>query len=124
MSFLPYVRLEWYMLGWVNGDLWRRTVTRIGVPRESADGERRVALVPKVVERLTGLGLDIVVETDAGGGALIPDVAFENAGARIGDPWQADVVVKVAPPSAEEIGRMRKDAVLIGCLAPRSDPDG
>src|SRR2546430_16761725 len=108
MSFLPYVRLEWYMLGWVNGDLWRRTVTRIGVPREPADGERRVALVPKVVERLTGLGLDIVVETDAGGGALIPDVAFENAGARIGDPGQGAGLVKEGPPSGPGGGRSRK----------------
>ena len=48
-------------------------MTLIGVPRESAEGERRVALVPKIVERLCGLGLDVVVESGAGDGALIDD---------------------------------------------------
>jgi NAD(P) transhydrogenase subunit alpha len=94
------------------------------VPRETVDGERRVALVPKVIERLTAMGLEIVIETDAGGGALIPDVAFENAGASIGDPWQSEIVVKVAPPSVSEIGRLRKGAALIGFLAPLTHPEG
>ena len=72
-------------------------MTLIGVPRENAPGERRVALVPKVVERLCGAGLSVVVETEAGAGALIPDEHYEEAGATIGDPWRADVVVKVNP---------------------------
>jgi NAD(P) transhydrogenase subunit alpha len=95
---------------------------RIGVPRESRDGERRVAIVPKVVERLTGRGLEVVVETGAGTGALMPDEMFIAAGAKIGDPWDADVVVKVAPPTEDEIGRLRSGGVLVGFLAPRSDP--
>ena len=53
-------------------------MTLIGVPRESAVGERRVALVPKVVERLHGAGLAVVVETGAGTGALIPDEQYER----------------------------------------------
>jgi NAD(P) transhydrogenase subunit alpha len=97
--------------------------TRVGVPRESRDGERRVALVPKMVEKLTGRGLQVVVESGAGVGALMPDELFIEAGATIGDPWDADVVVKVAPPTDEEIGQLRRGSVLIGFLAPRSDPE-
>ena len=97
---------------------------RIGVPRESAEGERRVALVPEVVRKLADGdgGLEVVVERGAGAGALIPDVQYEEAGARIVEdpagPYDADVVVKVAPPSLEEIGRLRSDGVLIGFLQP------
>ncbi len=97
---------------------------RIGVPRESAEGERRVALVPEVVRKLAdgGGGLEVVVERGAGAGALIPDAQYEEAGARIVEdpagPYDADVVVKVAPPSLEEIGRLRSDGVLIGFLQP------
>ena len=80
--------------------------TTVGVPRESAAGERRVALVPKVVEKLRSRGVEVVVESGAGLGALIPDEVYTAAGATIGDPWSADVVVKVAPPTAEEIGRL------------------
>jgi NAD(P) transhydrogenase subunit alpha len=94
--------------------------TTVGVPRESGTGERRVALVPKVVEKLVAKGVAIVVESGAGLGALIPDDLYVAAGATIGDPWGADVVVKVAPPSTEEIGRLRSGATLIGFLAPRT----
>ncbi|HEX8933838.1 MAG TPA: NAD(P)(+) transhydrogenase (Re/Si-specific) subunit alpha, partial [Pseudonocardiaceae bacterium] len=100
-----------------------QTGTRVGVPRESKDGERRVALVPKTVERLAGRGLEVVVESGAGVGALMPDELFIEAGATIDDPWKADVVVKVAPPTDEEIARLRRGSVLIGFLAPRSDPE-
>jgi NAD(P) transhydrogenase subunit alpha len=96
---------------------------RIGVPQESVAGERRVALVPKVVEKLTGRGLPVVVESGAGVGALMPDELFEAAGATIGDPWEADVVVKVDPPSDEEIARLGEGQVLIGFLAPLSHPE-
>ncbi|MFZ0383402.1 MAG: Re/Si-specific NAD(P)(+) transhydrogenase subunit alpha [Solirubrobacteraceae bacterium] len=97
---------------------------RIGVPKETADGERRVALVPEVVGKLLGGegGLEVVVERGAGAGALIPDAQYEEAGARMvedpGEPYEADVVVKVAPPSSEEIRRLRSDGVLIGFLQP------
>ena len=81
----------------------RRPVT-VGVPRETAEGERRVALVPQVVEQLRARGLTVVVEPGAGLGALIPDELFTTAGAMLGDPWTADVVVKVTPPTAEQCG--------------------
>jgi len=82
-----------------------------------------VALVPKVVERLRSAGLDVVVEAEAGLGALIPDAHYEQAGAGIGDPWSADVVVKVTPPTPDEIGKLRSGATLIGFLAPLTSPD-
>ena len=91
---------------------------RIGVPRESARGERRVALIPDVVKSIRDKGLDVVVEAGAGQEAGRPDDEYAEAGAEIGDPWGADVVVHVAVPSAEEIGRLRRGQVLIGHLAP------
>ena len=96
---------------------------RVGVPKESAPGERRVALVPDVVRRLAAKGVEVVVESGAGAPALIPDRLFEQAGATVGDPWGADVVVKVAPPSDEEVGRLGSGAVLVGFLDPRGAPE-
>lgn len=98
-------------------------MTLIGVPRESAADERRVALVPKVVERLHAAGLDVVVETGAGTGALIPDEHYQQAGATIGDPWPADLVVKVNPPTVDEIGLLKPESTIVGFLAPRTRPD-
>jgi H+-translocating NAD(P) transhydrogenase subunit alpha len=94
----------------------------IGVVAESADGERRVALVPKAVAGLVAKGLAVVVESGAGEGALLPDELYTDAGATIGDAWSADVVVKVAPPTADEVKRLHSGQTLIGFLAPR-DPD-
>ncbi|QUH00863.1 Re/Si-specific NAD(P)(+) transhydrogenase subunit alpha [Saccharopolyspora erythraea] len=95
----------------------------VGVPAESLAGERRVAMVPGVVERLRALGLDVVVEAGAGQQALIPDEAFTAAGASIGDAWSADVVVKVNPPTEEEVGRLAAGTTLIGFLAPLTEPE-
>ncbi len=92
----------------------------VGVVRESAVGERRVALVPKVVSTLVGKGVPVIVESGAGLGALIPDEQYVDAGATIGDPYSADVVVRVAPPTDAEIGRLRSGQKLIGFLAPRN----
>lgn len=97
--------------------------TVVGVPRESAAGERRVALVPKVVEKLRSRGVEILVEAGAGLGALIPDDLYTDAGATIGDPWSAEVVVKVAPPDADELTRLRSGTTLIGFLAPLTAPE-
>jgi NAD(P) transhydrogenase subunit alpha len=105
------------------GDAAAQRRTRVGVPRETGAGERRVALVPKVAERLIGKGLDIVVESGAGLAALIPDELYTEVGATIGDPWGADVVVKVAPPTDEEIGKLTKGGMLIGFLAPLAHPE-
>ncbi len=95
------------------------TQTTIGVVRESAEGERRVALVPKAVAGLAATGLAVVVESGAGEGALLPDELYTDVGATIGDAWSADVVVKVQPPTNDELSRLRSGQTLIGFLAPR-----
>jgi NAD(P) transhydrogenase subunit alpha len=101
---------------------------QIGVPKETAEGERRVALVPEVVRKLTGQGLEVLVERGAGAGALIPDSQFEEAGAKlVDDPsavFASDVVIKVAAPSAEETVRLKGDGVLIGFLQPLTTGEG
>jgi proton-translocating NAD(P)+ transhydrogenase subunit alpha len=94
---------------------------RIGVPKETAAGEHRVALVPEVVAKLKAKGLDVVVEHGAGDDALLSDAAFTEAGAEIADAnavWGADVVVTIAPPEPEQIRRLGSGSVLIGFLAP------
>jgi H+-translocating NAD(P) transhydrogenase subunit alpha len=92
---------------------------KIGVPKESSEDERRVALIPDVVRDLTGNGLEVAVESRAGEDAGHPDSEYEDAGATVdGDAWSADVVVKVAIPTLEEIGRLRAGQILIGHLAP------
>ena len=96
--------------------------TTVGVPRETGAGERRVALVPKVVEKLAGRGLRVVVESGAGLGALVPDELYTAAGATTGDPWACDVVVKVAVPTADEVARLRSGSTYIGFLAPLTSP--
>src|SRR3954447_17967115 len=96
---------------------------KLGVPKEAASGENRVAMVPEVIERLGRSGVDVVVEAGAGAEARIPDDHYTEAGATIGNPWEADVVVKVAPPSEQEIGRLARGAVFIGFLQPLTNPD-
>ncbi len=93
---------------------------RVGVVAESRPDERRVALVPKAVASLVNSGVAVVVESGAGQRALLPDAHYTDAGATIGDAWAADVVVKVAPPTAEEVGRLHSGQTLIGFLAPRN----
>ncbi|MBT0567317.1 Re/Si-specific NAD(P)(+) transhydrogenase subunit alpha [Williamsia sp. CHRR-6] len=92
----------------------------VGVVREVVAGERRVALVPKVVATLVGKGVDVVVESGAGLGALIPDQLYVDAGATIGDPWSADVVAKVVAPTDDEVAKLHSGQTLIGFLAPRN----
>jgi NAD(P) transhydrogenase subunit alpha len=98
---------------------------QIGVPKETAEGERRVALVPEIVHKLSDKGLEVLVQAGLGEGALLSDALYEEAGAKVvEDPWSADVIVKVAPPSAEEAGRLNSDTVLIGFLAPLTNGAG
>jgi H+-translocating NAD(P) transhydrogenase subunit alpha len=95
---------------------------RIGVPRESAAGERRVALVPELVGKLVPAGFEVLVQRGAGGAASFPDDAYEEAGARLVDDWaEAETVVKVQGPNEEEAGRLRESQVLIGFLQPLTD---
>jgi H+-translocating NAD(P) transhydrogenase subunit alpha len=95
---------------------------RVGVPKETAEGERRVALVPDSVRALTDRdGVEVAVESGAGEGAGHPDSEYSDAGASVGsadDAWGADVVVTVATPTTDQIARLRSGQVLIGFLAP------
>ncbi|MEA2149031.1 MAG: H+-translocating transhydrogenase subunit alpha [Solirubrobacteraceae bacterium] len=96
---------------------------QVGVPKETVEGERRVALVPEVIRKLTGKGFDVLVEAGAGEEAMLTDAAYEEAGATISDAvWDADLVAKVAPPTAEEISKLGGDTVLVGFLGPLSNP--
>jgi NAD(P) transhydrogenase subunit alpha len=98
---------------------------QIGVPKETAEGERRVALVPEVVRKLAGQNLELLIERGAGAGALIPDDQYTDAGAKlVDDVWAAEVIVKVAPPSAAEAARLTPDKVLIGFLQPLTNGPG
>ncbi len=101
---------------------------KIGVPKETLDGERRVALVPEVVNKLTAKDHEVIVERGAGAAALIPDAQYAEAGATLADDpaaiYEADVVVKVAPPTTEEVARLRSDTILIGFLQPLTNGDG
>src|SRR5213075_119206 len=72
---------------------------------------------------LSGAGHEIVIEAGAGEQALIPDALYTDAGATIGDPYGADVVVRVAVPSEDEIGKLRDGQILIGFLAPLTKPE-
>jgi NAD(P) transhydrogenase subunit alpha len=99
---------------------------KVGVAKETAPGERRVALVPEVLGKLKAAGLEILVERGAGAGSSYPDAAYEEAGATIvstDDLYRnADAVLRVAKPSDKEIGKLRKGQALLGLLAPLIDP--
>src|ERR1043165_4308053 len=98
----------------------------IGIPRETAQGERRVAAVPETVGLLRKAGLEIAVEPGAGTEAGFPDAACDQPGAslRADAIAAADIVLKVAPPSPEETNRFREGATLIGFLAPYANAAG
>ncbi|MER5385915.1 Re/Si-specific NAD(P)(+) transhydrogenase subunit alpha [Streptomyces sp. NPDC002688] len=96
---------------------------RIGVVAESTPGETRVAATPATVRQLVGLGYDVVVESDAGTASGFADDTYGDAGAQIGDAWQADVVLKVNAPSPGEIARVPDGATLIGLISPAQRAD-
>src|SRR5437667_6955789 len=98
---------------------------KVGVPRETAAGERRVALVPETVKRLAGGGFEVAVERGAGEAASFPDPDYEQAGAALVDnASSAEAVVKVQSPSADEAARLRDSQILIGFLQPLTDEEG
>ncbi len=95
---------------------------RVGVPREVAAGERRVALVPDVVSRLDGF--TVAVERGAGTAAGFPDEAYERAGAElVEDAWQGvDGVAKVVRPTETEVANLRAGQLLVAFLQPLTEP--
>jgi proton-translocating NAD(P)+ transhydrogenase subunit alpha len=99
---------------------------KVGVAKETAPGERRVALVPEALGKLTAAGLEILVEHDAGRAAAFADDAYQAAGATIVSTAElyagADVILRVAKPSPEEVAQSRSGQAIVGLLAPLIDP--
>jgi NAD(P) transhydrogenase subunit alpha len=102
------------------------TMLTIGVVKETAPGERRVALVPGEIGKLEAAGMAVLVETGAGAGAWFPDDAYANAGAEIVTAEElralADVIVSVAGPTDEITARLRPGQVFLGTLTPLGNP--
>jgi H+-translocating NAD(P) transhydrogenase subunit alpha len=100
----------------------------IGVPKETAPSEKRVATVPDVVEKLVKLGFSVAVESGAGDAANFGDDTYRAAGAEVvptaAELWsKADIVFKVRGPSAEEVRLMREGGTLISFIWPAQNPD-
>ncbi len=99
---------------------------KIGVAKETAPGERRVALVPEVLGKLKAAGLEILVERGAGAGSSIPDAAYQEAGATIVSTDElyasADAILRVAKPSDAEVANLRSGQAVLGLLSPLVDP--
>ena len=99
---------------------------KVGVAKETAAGEWRVALVPEALGKLTAAGLEVLVEEGAGAGAAIPDQAFADAGATVVSTkelyGQSDAILRVQKPTASEINAMKAGQALLGLLQPLIDP--
>jgi len=100
----------------------------IGVPKETTAGEKRVATVPDVVEKLVKLGFSVTVQAGAGDAANFADDTYRAAGAQVlpsaADIWStADIVFKVRPPTPEEVALMREGQTLIGFVWPAQHPE-
>ncbi len=101
---------------------------KVAVPKESEQGERRVALVPETAKMLVAAGLEVSVEAGAGATAFITDDLYEKAGARVASRagtmlHDADAVLKVQAPRESEISLLKKGAVLISFLQPATQGD-
>ena len=99
---------------------------KVGVAKETAPGERRVALVPEALGKLTAAGLEVLVETGAGAGAAIPDQAYVDAGAKVVSTTdlygQSDVILRVQKPGESELKALRSGQAVLGLLQPLIDP--
>ncbi|HMX16478.1 MAG TPA: NAD(P)(+) transhydrogenase (Re/Si-specific) subunit alpha, partial [Rhodocyclaceae bacterium] len=100
----------------------------IGIPREIFPGEKRVATVPDVVEKLIKLGFQVKVETGAGDAANFADDTYRAVGAEVvasaAELWAgSEIVFKVRPPSGEEVALMREGGTLIGFVWPAQNPE-
>jgi NAD(P) transhydrogenase subunit alpha len=99
---------------------------KVAVVKETAPGERRVALVPEMIARLRGAGLEVLVESGAGDGAWLADGAYADAGAAVVSRDEllsaADLVVTVGRPAEQIIGRLRRGQAILGMLNPLADP--
>ncbi len=101
---------------------------KIGVPRETAEGERRVALTPQSVTQLVGEGNEVLVQAGAGEASSILDADYAAAGATVVSDAQtlyaqAEMVLRVGRPSDEEVGQLRPNTILIGTLGILTNPE-
>ena len=101
---------------------------KIGIPKEISEGERRVAIVPKMAAQLKKDGYNVLVEADAGEAAFFSDAEYEHAGATIVTNAQSlyaetDVIMKIWPPQKGEVEMMKPGSTYIGFLAPISGLD-
>ena len=99
---------------------------KVSVVKETAPGERRVALVPEAVVKLRAAGLEVLVESGAGDSAWHTDDSYAEAGASVvsrAEALAADVVLMVGKPDAGALAALRPGQVVIGLLAPLTDPD-
>ncbi|TQR85810.1 Re/Si-specific NAD(P)(+) transhydrogenase subunit alpha [Mycobacterium hodleri] len=96
---------------------------QIGIPRESHAGETRVAATPQTVGALLKLGYSVVVESGAGDASSFSDAAYLEAGADVGDPWAAQVVLKVNAPNDAEIAALADHATLVSLISPALNPE-
>ncbi len=94
----------------------------IGVVKEARAGETRVAATPATVVQLLKLGYEVVVDTDAGAASSFPDEAYVEAGARVGDAFEGDIVFGVNAPSRAQLDALRPHAMLVSLLSPALDP--
>ncbi|MUL67380.1 NAD(P) transhydrogenase subunit alpha [Mycobacterium sp. CBMA 234] len=95
----------------------------IGIPRESLAGETRVAATPATVGQLIKLGYSVVVESGAGAASSFADGAYVEAGADIGSPWAADIMLKVNAPDDGEIAAVKDGATLVSLISPALKPE-
>jgi NAD(P) transhydrogenase subunit alpha len=95
----------------------------IGIPRESLSGETRVAATPQTVGQLIKLGYTVQVESGAGAASSFSDAAYVDAGAAIGSPWNADVILKVNAPDDAEIAAVKDGATVVGLISPALKPE-
>jgi H+-translocating NAD(P) transhydrogenase subunit alpha len=98
---------------------------KVSVVKETAPGERRVALVPEAISKLTAAGLDVLVESAAGDGAWLTDDSYADAGAKVvsrGEAMAADVLLMVGKPDDATVAEMQQGQVAIGLFGPLADP--
>src|SRR5256886_14781340 len=99
---------------------------KVGVPKETLAGERRVAIVPETARGLVKASIQVTVESGAGESAFFSDAAYIDAGAMITDAataFAADAVLKVQPPTPDEVARLRERSLLISFLQPATSAD-
>ena len=98
---------------------------RVGVPKETRSGEKRVALVPDIINKLVKLGYEVSIESGAGIHAQATDYDYEAAGAKISSDVLAnsDVILSVQPLTAAQFGKVKKGAVTISFLSPNTSAE-